>query len=300
MAKGKNPLGIAGDRVVVQPEITYRRLEIGNTPRCTTGIGQGSVIVITVASATTAGIDVNIACIQIGRDRAVAIAGCRRLGGITGGVHRHHHGRSLGGKAIDGSVRVDRAGISAVTVVRADEIGTGHHHGQGFIVHGSRLGAILYSNLIVDIVVAVIDPLCLVKGQSGEVYIVILDQCIVVDFRFCLRSYVAGNRICRCSSFRYRRSSRLRCFCRFSGCCGGRTLRCRIAAARKPDDHRRTQQQRRHSFQFHRNASFVPFDSCIIPDDAMPQQFCFPMHRLQIGMEVIIFRLGLSILYPKD
>ena len=259
MTKGKNSLGIAGDRVVVQPEITYRCLEICNPPGRTTGVGQGSVIVIAVASAPAAGIDVDIACIQIGRDRAVAIAGCRRLCGITGGVHRHHHGRSLSSKAIYGSVRVGRAGISAVTVVHAGKIGTGHHHGQGFIVQGSRLGAILHTDLIIHVVVTVIDPLCLVKGQSGEVHIVILDQCIVVDFRFCLGSYFAGNRICRCSGFRYRRSSRLRCFCRFSGCCGERTLRCRIAAARKPGNHSRTQQQCRHSFQFHGIASFVSF-----------------------------------------
>ena len=224
VTKGKNPLGIAGNGIVVQPEIAHCRLQIRYTPRRSTCIGKGAIVVIAVASAPAAGINIDIARIQIRRYGAIAIRGCRRLSGIAGSIDRQHHGRSFGSKAVYGSVRIDRAGIGAVAVIRAGEIGAGHHHRQGFVIQRSRLAAILHANLIVYVIVGVIAPLCKVKCQSGKVHLIVLDQGIVVDLRFRLFGHLTGCGccgFCGCRGFHNSRSRCFRCFCcRLSGSCG--------------------------------------------------------------------------------
>lgn len=238
----------------MEPQIPHRRLEIRYAPWGAPRIGKAAIVIITVASAPASGIYIDIARIQIGRQRIIAVAGGRRLCRVAGRIHRHNYGRRLCGKAVDLPLCIDRTGIGAVSIVRSIQIGPRHNHRQGLIVNSRRSCAVAYAQLIIGIVVPIVDPFGLIKGQCREIHVIAGHQRAVVH-RF--RLLIGGFRF-RCGRFPDGRCrfSLLQCFrCGRCGCLRHirrrRFAGCRIPTSAQAQCHRCRESQRKQFHWFH-------------------------------------------------
>ena len=152
--------GVAGHGGGVVAPVAHGGLEVGDAPGRVAGVGLGVGVL-----AAQAGMDVNETGLHVGLDGVVGVLGGRLLGGVSRGVDREDGGCGGGGEAADGTGRVDRGRVGAVSVVFSGEVGAGHVDAQGLVVRGLGRGHVAQSQLVVDLVLRVVAPGRVVQGE---------------------------------------------------------------------------------------------------------------------------------------
>ena len=152
-------------RVVAQ--VADGGLEVGHAPGRPSREELVAHAVVAVVAAAKAGVDVDEARVEVGRQAVVGVGGGGRLAGVGAGVQRHDDGGRLGREVADLALVVNLAGVLR-PVLLALEVGAGNVDGNLLVGLGRGAEAVGDASLPPDLVVLVVLPGAHVDGELLE------------------------------------------------------------------------------------------------------------------------------------